>query len=475
MATDFARLSETNNADKDTKAFQNLVFLIRDWDHLHDYPAGIQGGIGYLRDLLEIKDEQSPTLRTVREYIHQSFNKISCYLLPEPGKIVRRNTEYNGEWSKMDIDFKNALNETIIDILKPSELIPKRINGNVLKASELRDFMAIYFQAIESGETPKIESIYDITVRSQMNILLRDLLIKYKELLSKNVNFADPSFIKSIEINHEIYKNYTMLLYKVSRKMGSIEHKKLYHEQLDADIVKIYNDWKEMALQNYEALQEQIRETEREVKKKEELREKLEKELKDTQDKIQEITNSQLRTNSKHNEEVKILLESLQRQQNATLEAQNAQKAIEQKAQEAAQAVKEADEKIKQLEADKANTVKAVAEKNEIINKYNVRQNEFVNDVEKMNIDVDEKVKRYQNQYKKQLASNKWIPYDSRKILRNMMHGGDYNNNPMFICRIQYENGEVYNGKLLNLEENCKLLYCFILQVNFQTIFNHVL
>ncbi|CAO1397567.1 unnamed protein product, partial [Diamesa tonsa] len=192
-----------------------------------------------------------------------------------------------------------------------------------------------------------------------MNILLRDLLLKYKELLTKNVNFADPSFIQSIEINHEMYKNYTMLLYKSSRKMGSVEHKKLYQEQLDADIDETYYNWKEMAMQNYEALQEQIRETQREVKKKEELRKKLEDELRNTQDKIQEITNTQLRTNSKHDEEIKNLLESLQKQQTATLEAQNAQKAIEQKAQEAVQAVKEANENIKQLKADKVNTDKA--------------------------------------------------------------------------------------------------------------------
>ncbi|CAO1407507.1 unnamed protein product [Diamesa hyperborea] len=432
LATDFARLAETNDADRDTKAFQNLVFLIRDWDHLHYHPAGIEGGKGYLKDLLEINDEQSPTLRTVREYIHRSFNKISCYLLPEPGKIVRRNKNYNGEWSKMDEDFKNALNDTIIDILKPSELIPKRINGNVLKASELRDFMAVYFQAIESGETPKIESIYDITVRSQMNILLRDLLLKYKELLTKNVNFADPSFIQSIEINHEMYKNYTMLLYKSSRKMGSVEHKKLYQEQLDANIDETYNNWKEMAMQNYEALQEQIRETQREVKKKEELRKKLEDELRNTQDKIQEITNTQLRTNSKHDEEIKNLLESLQKQQTATLEAQNAQKAIEQKAQEAVQAVKEANENIKQLKADKVNTDKAVAEKLEILNQYN------------------EKLKEFNIQQKKQLANSKWIQFDSAKVYSLIFAGYYYDNKKNFVCRIKHDNGEVYNGEFPN-------------------------
>lgn len=447
MATDFARLAESNNADKDTKSFQNIVFLIRDWDHLDDYPAGIQGGEGYLRELLEIKDEQSPILRSVRDYVRQSFNKISCYLLPEPGKIVRRRADYNGEWSKMDVDFKNALNETIIDILKPSELIPKRINGNVLKASELRDFMAIYFQAIESGETPKIESIYDITVRSQMNILIGDLLYKYKELLSKNVNFADPSFTTSIEINHGIYKNYTMLLYGTSRRMGSNDHKRLYQQQLDDEIERTYNSWKEMALKNYEALQEQIRETEREVAKKEELRKNLQIELKKTRDKIQEITNLQNSTNSKHNEEMKILLKSLQKQQTATLEAQNAQKEMERKVQEAAQAVKEADERIKQLVADKANTDNAVAEKKKIIEEYNFNQTKLVDDLKERKKLADASEKELRIRQRQQKANLQWINYDSSYSLRNMLQGGKYNDDTMFICRITYDNGNIFNGK----------------------------
>ncbi|CAO1398352.1 unnamed protein product [Diamesa serratosioi] len=456
LATDFARLAATNNADKDTKAFQNIVFLMRDWDYLDEFPAGVQGGAGYLRDLLQIKDNQNPSLRSVREYVHQSFNKISCYLLPDPGKIVRRNpSSYKGEWSKIDEDFTNALNETIIDVLKPSELIPKKINGNVLKASELRDFMKMYFKAIESGETPKIESIYDITVRSQMNILIGDLLNKYKELLSKNVNFADPSFTTTIEINHQIYKNYTMLLYDNLRKMGSSEHKRVYKQQLDDEIERTYVDWKEMALKNYEALQEQIRETERQVQKKEELRKKLEKELKNTQDRIIEITNSQNQTNSKHNEEMKKLLESLQRQQSATLQAQNAQKAIEQTAQEAAAAVKQADQRIKQLEAHKVNTDKAVAEKEQIIQQYNNNQTEFVNKLKEIQKEVELSGKLLEVQRKKQSAKIRWHKYDSRRELTNMMEGGD----TKFICRIKYDDGEVYNGEFPNEKHACYITF----------------
>ena len=446
MATDFAKLAEKNNVDKDTKAFQNIVFLIRDWDHLDDYPAGIQGGEGYLSEFLEIKDEQNPILRSVRKYLHQSFNKISCYLLPEPGKIVRRSREYNGEWSKMDEDFKNALNETIIDILKPSELIPKRIDGNVLKASELRDFMAIYFQTIESGETPKIETIYDITVRSQMNILIRDLLNKYKELLSKSINFGDPSFNESIEINHQIYKNYTILLYGTARKMGSYEHMTMYQQQLNDEIDMTYNNWKELASKNCEALQEQIRETEKEVKKKEELRKKLEVELKNTQDKIQEITNLQSRTNSKHDEQMKNLLESLQRQQQATLNAQNAQKAMEHRAQEAAQAVKEADKRIRQLEVDKANTDKAVAAKKDIIDKYIFNQTKLADNIGKMKDEIDVISKKLQIQ-KKKIASNiQWFPIDKSKTV-NITTGGKFDNDTMFVCRIRNDSGDVINGE----------------------------
>ncbi|CAO1398340.1 unnamed protein product [Diamesa serratosioi] len=199
LATDFARLAATNNADKDTKAFQNIVFLMRDWDYVDEYPAGVQGGAGYLRELLQIKDNQHPSLRSVREYVHQSFNKISCYLLPDPGKTVRTNpSSYKGEWSNMDEDFTNALNETIIDVLKPSELIPKKINGNVLKASESIERSAQEAAAAVTKANKRIQQL-------EAHNLNTDKAVAEKEQIIQQYNNNQTEFVNKLkEIQKEV-------------------------------------------------------------------------------------------------------------------------------------------------------------------------------------------------------------------------------------------------------------------------------
>jgi len=37
---------------------------------------------------LEINNDQKEELKTVREFIHSSFEELSCSLLPHPGKIA---------------------------------------------------------------------------------------------------------------------------------------------------------------------------------------------------------------------------------------------------------------------------------------------------------------------------------------------------------------------------------------------------
>ena len=50
----------------------------------HDY--GLDGGSSYLNNFLEVKSHQKDELKSVRQFIKESFEKLTCSLLPHPGK-----------------------------------------------------------------------------------------------------------------------------------------------------------------------------------------------------------------------------------------------------------------------------------------------------------------------------------------------------------------------------------------------------
>lgn len=254
FATEFARFAAADSQGTGGKPFQNLLFLIRDWNNPDEFEFGTEGGEHYLKEVLKVKSDQKPELKSVRQFISSSFEQINCCLLPYPGKFVARTKNYDGQWAKMDEEFKEELQKIIEHLLQPQNVILKKINSKDLKGSEMKEYIDSYFQLFQSDTLPQAQSIYESTIEKQMSILIEKCIDHYKQTvyLSNDLLTED-----NLHIIHEMSKNKTLIMYKEEKKMGNIEHERKFKVKLEEQMEKIYNDWKDQKKISFEQIKEE--------------------------------------------------------------------------------------------------------------------------------------------------------------------------------------------------------------------------
>ena len=96
----------------------------------------------------------------MRKHIRSCFDSVTCYLLPHPGLKVATNPYFDGRLSgtniihyrihivcflDIDSEFKKYLSEFVPLLLDKSNLIQKKINGNIVTGRGLFEcFKVIY-------------------------------------------------------------------------------------------------------------------------------------------------------------------------------------------------------------------------------------------------------------------------------------------------------------------------------------------
>ena len=69
------------------------MFIVRDWyndDEDDDYPYGLKGGEKYFKKTTEPTAEKALEHKMMQKFLHDAFGEVPCFLMPEPGKAVRR-------------------------------------------------------------------------------------------------------------------------------------------------------------------------------------------------------------------------------------------------------------------------------------------------------------------------------------------------------------------------------------------------
>jgi atlastin len=265
FATEFAKFAAQDSRGEAGKAFQNLLFLIRDWNNPDEYEFGTGGGEQYLKEVLKIKANQKPELKSLRQFLSSSFDQLYCCLLPYPGKHVARTKDYDGRWKLMDEEFKDELVITIEKLLGPDNLVLKKINGKDLKGLELKEYIESYFKLFQSDTLPQAQSIYESTIDKQMSILIGKCLDSYKENIVKNQDLLEEG---TLHIFHEMSKSKTFIMFTEEKKMGNNEHERKYKAQLGTQMEKMFVEWKDRTEKNLRHLKDEKKKTEDAINEK---------------------------------------------------------------------------------------------------------------------------------------------------------------------------------------------------------------
>ena len=291
------------------------MFVIRDWSSPDEYEYGLDGGNRFLKSFLQIRDFHTPELKSIRQYMEASFDKLNCFLMPYPGKIVARNSTYDGSWSDIDEEFVDAMKELFPVLLAPENLTLKTVNNKLVKAYELSVYIKLYIDLYKSEDLPAASSIYDSTLDNQFQILNS----KCVEIYINSVE-ADQEALESLtEIDklHETSKLKAFEYFINEKKFGSSEDGEKFKEDLDTKLTKAFEQWKPIALENVEKLQierEQIRKQEELQKAAEENEAIAKKTVMKEQKKIETAKEEILQTQSKvNNDETKRETEQLKK------------------------------------------------------------------------------------------------------------------------------------------------------------------
>lgn len=164
LFTEYGQLAKERGQGK---PFQNILFLIRDWNFPYELPYGITGGNELLSDVLNENDAgKNSEIINVRKHIKQSFEKVEAFLMPYPGTIVTRSNQFDGKLADIDSEFKTSLKELTSYLFAPQNVTIKSINGNKIKAGDMISYFENYVNVFKSNQLPSATSLLKVYILS---------------------------------------------------------------------------------------------------------------------------------------------------------------------------------------------------------------------------------------------------------------------------------------------------------------------
>ena len=128
--------------------FQQIDFLIRDWQNFTDE----EDTETCLKEVDEYKtqvlgERNVGDLKETRDHIHQVYQNFNVFMLPDPGKEVKRIT-YDGSIEKIDHSFKVMLGFYIEYVMK--HLMPKLITKTMIYGDDFEEYLLFELSRIDS-------------------------------------------------------------------------------------------------------------------------------------------------------------------------------------------------------------------------------------------------------------------------------------------------------------------------------------
>jgi hypothetical protein len=187
----------------------------------------------------------------------------------------------------MDEDFKDEIEKLIKHLLEPERLVFKKINGKDLKGIEFREYVDQYFKLFQSDELPQAQSIYESTVEKQMTMLVNQCLDNYKESIFKNQDLI--MLPEQIPVFHASSKNFALLAYKETKKMGNAKHHDKFQKVLEDMMEKAFEQWSDRSQKNLQQIAEEKEKTRLALEEKERIYKQQLEDEKKAAEKIAEL------------------------------------------------------------------------------------------------------------------------------------------------------------------------------------------
>lgn len=144
-----------------TSAFDDVMFVVRDYQNFRRHPFGLTGGDAYVQHKLTGNDGDDVSFAQMRRNIRSLFrDPMKGCLFPYPGNEV----VYSGDQTFSNIHsddfapFLRVVKELVPSILSPDNLPTKRLNGEELTGAEILERFKNFRDSLNSGSIPQLAS-----------------------------------------------------------------------------------------------------------------------------------------------------------------------------------------------------------------------------------------------------------------------------------------------------------------------------
>jgi atlastin len=241
LFTEYGRLALQS---QQSKPFQRLMFLVRDWSFPYEYPYGCEGGKKKLGKVLQISENQHDELRNVRTHINSCFDEVDCFLLPHPGLKVATSPQFVGQLKDIDEEFQQQLKEFVPYLLSPGRLIAKSINGVEINAGDLVSYFQAYIKIYQGDDLPEPKTMLQATAEANNLAAVAAARDIYQHEMEQLVG-GDKAFIKQdlLETHHNHISTKAIDKFQSIRKMGGSEYSEQYLSQLTDELEELYGNY----------------------------------------------------------------------------------------------------------------------------------------------------------------------------------------------------------------------------------------
>ena len=137
-ASNLAQIIQNKPIDPTLTPLQNLIALMRDWKK-EKFSYGQEEGQNYLNNLFGIEKEK------VQNYFNQTFDDVSCFLMPFPWKA----TNYR---EKIDPEFIENVKFFVESLLLEENIVKKSVSGAELTGMQYYEFIKLQLETFKSYE-----------------------------------------------------------------------------------------------------------------------------------------------------------------------------------------------------------------------------------------------------------------------------------------------------------------------------------
>ncbi|XP_063237840.1 atlastin-like isoform X2 [Bacillus rossius redtenbacheri] len=253
LFTEYARQPLGDDCDR---PFQTLQLLVRDWATPHLALFGPDGGQQLFGQLMKTNVQQTEEAQWMRNRIRSSFSKISCYLMPHPGKKVTIEENYNGKIADARPQFRDQLARLVPLLLSPESLQGsiKVSQGRPITAGELCQLFEAYVDFFSSRQLPVAKptsaaaaDVRNLKVVSQLaEVQFRFLSIMFRGAESC---YIDPDYVGSID---DTVKAVILKMFSDERCIGGPElaqkHKEKLEQTMDLQSASLQSSTAELEL-----------------------------------------------------------------------------------------------------------------------------------------------------------------------------------------------------------------------------------